>query len=77
MATPNAKISSLRRSFDSIDQAASVSTRKTTKGKKVAGLGVKVSFAPNTVEKRTAYNGNVGAVDNVAAYGYLDTDSVY
>lgn len=73
MATPNAKKSSLRRSFGSMDQAASISTRKTTKGKKAAGLGVKVSFAPNTVEKRTASNGNIGAIDDVAADGDLDT----
>lgn len=73
MATPNTKKSSLRRSFGSIDQAASISTRKNTKGKKAAGLGVKVSFAPNTVEERIAYNDNVGAVDDVAADGDLDT----
>ena len=73
MTTLNAEKSSLRRSFGSIDQATSISTRKTTKGKKAAGLGVKVSFAPNTVEERTAYNDNVGAVDDVAADGDLDT----
>ena len=73
MVAPNAKKSSLRRSFSSMDQAASISTRKTTKGKKAPGLGVKVSFAPNTAEKRTVYNDNVGAVDDVAADGDLDT----
>lgn len=73
MATPNAKKSSLRSSFSSIDQITSISTRKTTKGKKAAGLRVRVSFAPDIVEKRTAYNDNVGAVDDVAADGDLDT----
>lgn len=64
----------LQRPFDDFnDQAASISTRKTTKVKKAAGLGVKVPFAPSTVEKSTAYNDNVGDVDDVAADGDLDT----
>lgn len=64
----------LQRPFDDFNnQAASISTRKTTKGKKAAGLGVKVSLAPSTVEKRTAYNDNVSDVDDVAADGDLDT----
>jgi len=64
----------LQRPFDDFDhQAASISTRKTTKGKKAAELGVKVSFASSTVEKRTEYNDNVGDVDDVAADGDLDT----
>ncbi|OCL00812.1 uncharacterized protein K441DRAFT_691749 [Cenococcum geophilum 1.58] len=64
----------LQRPFDDLNgQATSISTRKTTQGKKAAGLGVNVSFALSTVEKRTAYNDNVGDVDDVAADGDLDT----
>ncbi|OCL03963.1 hypothetical protein AOQ84DRAFT_133346 [Glonium stellatum] len=68
----SAKNSSLRRSFGSMDQGATNSICNPIKGKKAAGLGVKVSFAPNTVEKRTAYNDKIEAVD-VAADGDLDT----